>query len=85
MPGVRLLQVKVKSSVIVLKTGQPARIWRKVIKQKHPGAVSMKPRTEGKSRHTINGITTNLRLQIKMRQVEASFPPPGALLENIFT
>merc|ERR1712086_1070278 len=43
LPG----EVKVKNSVITLKTEQPGRIWRKVIKQKHPGAVSMKMKNEG--------------------------------------
>ena len=32
---------------MILRISQPARIWRKVIKQRHPGAVSMKTKNDG--------------------------------------
>ena len=41
------VQIKPGSNVIILKTTQPGRIWSKVIKQKHPGAISLTSKNEG--------------------------------------
>merc|ERR1712062_446186 len=40
-------EIKASSNIITLKTGQPGRIWAKVIKQKHPGAISLQNKSEG--------------------------------------
>ena len=43
----RISQVKVKNNLIVLRTGKPPRVWRKVIKQKYPGVVRMNNKNFG--------------------------------------
>ena len=43
-------QVKTKSSLIILKPKQSGKIWRKVVKQKYPGAVQTNNKNSNKSK-----------------------------------
>ena len=43
-----MFQIRPSSNIIILKIDQPGRVWKRVIKQKHPGAISLQSKNEGK-------------------------------------
>jgi len=38
--------IRPSSNIIILKIDQPGRVWKRVIKQKHPGAISLQSKNE---------------------------------------
>ena len=51
MPG----QAKVKSSLLIIKLKHSGNVWKKVIKQKYPGAVSTGARAKTDKKGAKNG------------------------------
>ena len=41
------VQIRVSSNVLILKVEQTGRVWKRVIKQKHPGAISLQSKNGG--------------------------------------
>ena len=46
-----IIQIRVSSNVLILKVEQSGRVWKRVIKQKHPGAISLQSKNGGESRY----------------------------------
>jgi len=38
--------IRTNSNILILKVDQPGRVWKRVIKQKHPGAISLQNKNE---------------------------------------
>ena len=51
LPG----QAKVKSSLLIIKLKHSGNVWKKVIKQKYPGAVSTGPRIKAERKGRKDG------------------------------
>ena len=54
LPG----EIKTASNILILKIEQPSRVWKKVIKQKHPGAISLQSKNEEAQKTSSKFSTT---------------------------
>ena len=56
-----IVQIRVSSNVLILKVEQSGRVWKRVIKQKHPGAISLQSKNGGEPRYVYKIFCQNMQ------------------------
>ena len=73
-----MFQIRTSSNILILKIDQPGRVWKRVIKQKHPGAISLQNKNEGN--HKLISESLLIEIEKNNQELPVNFPPPGGQL-----